>query len=88
MNELIVTELYKIIKRPRTYIGFAAITLIVTIIHLALYVDGANYVRFITMQIEQHFSIEGKIINGNLDAYIIMQTFDCANAFACRFSNR
>lgn len=74
MINLILIELYKIIKRPRSYIGFAAISVIVSIIHFALYVDGPSYIQFITLQIEQNFIIEGKIINGNLVTYIILQT--------------
>jgi ABC-2 type transport system permease protein len=67
-------ELYKIFRRGRSYIGFVAIAVIVGIIHLALYVDGANYVQFFIQQLEQSFNIQGKIINGNLVAYIILQT--------------
>jgi len=74
MWQLIKFELYKIIRRPRSYIGFAAITAIVALIHLALYVDGQNFVAFFIQQLEQSFSLQGKIINGNLAAWLILQT--------------
>jgi len=74
MWTLIKIELYKIIKRPRSYIGFVAIGVIVRIIQLAMLVDGSNYLQFIIHQLEQSFQIQGKIINGNLVAYIILQT--------------
>jgi ABC-2 type transport system permease protein len=74
MWQLIKIELYKIIRRPRSYIGFVAIAFIVTVIHLALYVDGLNYIQFFIQQVEQSFDIQGKIINGNLVAYLILQT--------------
>ena len=74
MWQLIKIELYKIFRRPRSYIGFVAIALIVSIIHLALYVDGPNYIQFFIQQLQQSFDIQGKIINGNLAAYLILQT--------------
>jgi len=73
MFDLISMELYKIRKRQRSYIGFAAIAVVVSIIQFALYVDGQDYVEFITMQIEQTFTINGTIINGNLVAYVILK---------------
>ncbi|MFI5135525.1 MAG: ABC transporter permease, partial [Chitinophagales bacterium] len=74
MWQLIKFELYKIIRRPRSYIGFVAITAIVSLIHLALYVDGPNFVAFFIQQLEESFDIQGKIINGNLAAWLILQT--------------
>jgi ABC-2 type transport system permease protein len=74
MWQLIKIELYKIFHRPRSYIGFVAIAFIVSVIHLALYVDGPDYIQFFIQQVEQSFDIQGKIINGNLAAYLILQT--------------
>lgn len=74
MYALIRTELYKIAKRPRSYIGFGAILLIVAIIEFALYVDGASYIEFIFQQLESFLSIEGKVLNGYLVCFIILQT--------------
>ncbi|MBK6354705.1 MAG: ABC transporter permease subunit [Saprospiraceae bacterium] len=74
MFTLIRTELYKIARRPRSYIGFAAILLIVAIIEFALYIDGASYIDFIFQQLEGFLSIEGKVLNGYLVCFIILQT--------------
>ena len=74
MLRLIKIELQKIMSKPRSFIGFAAITAIVGIIHFALFVDGKNYLSFITQQIEQSFLVQGNILNGNLVAFIILQT--------------
>ncbi len=71
---MIRTELYKIAKRPRSYIGFGAILLIVVIIEFALYIDGASYIEFIFQQLESFLSIEGKVLNGYLVCFIILQT--------------
>lgn len=74
MNKLIYFELVKIATKPRSYIGFAAITAIILLIHFAMYVDGQSYISFITQSVEQSFNIEGKFLNGNLICFIILQT--------------
>lgn len=67
-------ELQKIAARPRSYIGFVAITIIITLIHFAMYVDGKNYISFVTANVEQNFLFEGNVLNGNLICFIILQT--------------
>src|SRR5688500_17248130 len=67
-------ELFKIFKRPRTYIAFVAIAAIVILIQLAFYVDGESYVQFMLQTISESFNVEGKILNGYLVCYVILQT--------------
>ncbi len=67
-------ELFKIFKRPRTYIAFVAIAAIVILIQLAFYVDGESYVQFMLQTIDESFNVEGKILNGYLVCYVILQT--------------
>lgn len=67
-------ELYKISTKPRSFIGFGAITAIILIIEFALYIDGKTYLQFITNSLEQSFVIDGNILNGNLVCFIILQT--------------
>jgi ABC-2 type transport system permease protein len=67
-------ELYKISTKPRSFIGFGAITAIILIIEFALYIDGKTYLQFITNALEQSFVIDGNILNGNLVCFIILQT--------------
>jgi ABC-2 type transport system permease protein len=67
-------ELFKIFKRPRTYIAFVAIAAIVILIQLAFYVDGESYVQFMLQTISESFNVEGKILNGYLICYVILQT--------------
>ncbi len=74
MFTVIRTELQRIAARPRSYIGFIAITVIVGIIHLAMLKDGESYIGFITQSFEQSFIMSGKIVNGNLVCFIILQT--------------
>ncbi len=74
MINLVSIELYKIRKKPRSFIGFGAIAVIVLLIEVALYIDGQSYLQFVIQQVEQSFQIDGKIINGNLVTYILLQT--------------
>ncbi|MCE3279662.1 MAG: uncharacterized protein K0S44_1853 [Bacteroidetes bacterium] len=66
-------EFIKIAAKPRSYIGIAAITLIVGIILFAMKMDGLEFISFVTAPFEQALSFEGNILNGNLIAFIILQ---------------
>lgn len=67
-------ELFKVFKRPRTYISFAAIGAIVVLIQLAFFADGQNYMAFGMQSLTQTFDIQGKVLNGYLICFIILQT--------------
>lgn len=73
MWKLLQIELFKIFKRPRTYISFAAVAALVTIIQFGLKVDGKTYVEFMLRDLSASFNIEGKVLNGYLVCYIILQ---------------
>jgi ABC-2 type transport system permease protein len=74
MWTLLQIELFKIFKRPRTYIAFSAIAAIVLLIQLAFYADGETYVQFMLQNIDADFVVEGKVLNGYLICYVILQT--------------
>ena len=74
MISLIKNECIKYWSKPRTYIGFVAIATIVLIIQVALYVDGKTYWDFLTQSLSQTFEIQGLEFNGNMVAFIILQT--------------
>ena len=65
-------EILKIASKPRSYIGIAAITLIICVILFAMRLDGMTYISFITAPFEQSLSFTGNILNGNLMAFIIL----------------
>ncbi len=73
MWKLLQIELFKIFKRPRTYISFGAITALIVIIQLGLKVDGKSYIEFMLRDLSASFNIEGKVLNGYLVCYIILQ---------------
>lgn len=66
-------ELLKIATKIRSYIGIGALTLLIFIVLFAMKADGKSYVGFVTASFEQTLSFNGKILNGNLIAFIIMQ---------------
>ena len=74
MWNLVQIELFKIFRKPRTYIAFVAITAIVGLIQLGFYVDGETFIKFGMRALDESFNVEGKVLNGNLLAYIILQT--------------
>ncbi|RYF96583.1 MAG: hypothetical protein EOO00_02335 [Chitinophagaceae bacterium] len=74
MWTLLQIELFKIFKRPRTYISFAAIAAIVLLIQLAFYADGNTYIQFLLQNINTSFDVDGKILNGYLICFVILQT--------------
>lgn len=73
MFNLIGIELFKIVTKPRSYLGFLAITLIIALIQFAFYVDGKQYLDFIFQSLQNSFEIEGNVLNGSLICFIILQ---------------
>ncbi|MBC7722422.1 MAG: ABC transporter permease subunit, partial [Pedobacter sp.] len=73
MYKLIQIELYKIFRRPRTYIAFAAITSLITIIQFGLKLDGKTYADFMMRDLSSSLTIDGNILNGYLVCYIMLQ---------------
>ena len=77
MIQLILIELFKIVKRPRTYIGFLAIFLTVGAMQLAMYYEGEELISIAIQNLENDFRLEGKIINTNLMTYILLNSLEC-----------
>ena len=73
MVTLIQIELYKIFRRPRTYIAFGAIAALILIIQFGLKLDGKSYSDFLMKDIGGSMVIDGNIINGYLICYIMLQ---------------
>jgi ABC-2 type transport system permease protein len=64
-TELLKIELYKIFKRPRTFIAFGAIAVIILLVQFALKVNGKDFVQFYTDSQADTFDIPyEKILNG------------------------
>ena len=75
MWNLLQIELYKISRRPRTYIAFAAISAIVFIFQFAFKADGESYLNLMMQSVQDSFEIDrSKTINGYFMCYIILNT--------------
>ncbi len=73
MYKLIQIELFKIFRRPRTYISFLAITALIGVIQFGLKLDGESYLEFMMRDINSSITVEGKILNGYQVCYITLQ---------------
>ncbi len=73
MFSLLKIELYKIFKRPRTYIAFAVITVIILLVQIALKFGGEEYVDLMMTGAKETFDIPThQILNGYLVCFIVL----------------
>ncbi|MEO6190647.1 MAG: ABC transporter permease subunit [Saprospiraceae bacterium] len=72
--KLLRFEIYKIFSKPRTYIAYGAILIIVLLIEFALKASGQEFLDFLLNAFKDNFELEGNILNGYLVSYIILQT--------------
>lgn len=72
MLTLVQIELYKIFKKWRSYIGFIAITVLVTVIQVAISYEGSRTLNFATRNLQQSFVFVGNFLNGYLVSQIIL----------------
>lgn len=74
MATLVNIELYKIFKKWRTYIGFIAVGILVTIIEIALMAEGQRSINFMTRGLQQSFYMVGNLLNGYFVSYLILNS--------------
>jgi ABC-2 type transport system permease protein len=73
MLQLIQIELLKIFRKPRTYISFGAIALMVIVIQIALKFDGKSYIEFVVGGLKDSLDIPyTKILNGYFVCFVIL----------------
>ncbi len=72
MWKLLQIELFKIYRRPRTYIAFGAITAMIGIIQLGLKVDGKEYMEFVMADLSSSFQFEGNLLNGYFVCFVLL----------------
>lgn len=73
MWPLLRIELYKIFKRPRTYIAFAVIAAIILLLQIALKLDGAEYVGIMMSGMNESFDAPAsEVLNGYSVCFIIL----------------
>lgn len=75
MWKLLQIELFKIFRRPRTYIPFAAIAAMILIIQLGLRFDGLSYMELLMSSLSDTFNMPYSLmLNGYLVAFVILNT--------------
>jgi ABC-2 type transport system permease protein len=73
MWQLLQIELLKIFRKPRTYISFGAIAVMVIIVQIALKFDGASYIEFIVGNLKESLDIPyTHILNGYFVCFVIL----------------
>jgi ABC-2 type transport system permease protein len=72
---LLRIELYKIFKRPRTYISFGALTVFIVLIQFALKVNGEEFLKFFLGGQEMELDIPyAKLMTGYFVCFVILNT--------------
>ena len=75
MWKLLQIELFKIFRRPRTYIPFAAVAAMIFIIQLGLRFDGLSYMELLMSSLSDTFNMPYSLmLNGYLVAFVILNT--------------
>jgi len=73
MWQLLQIEIFKIFRKPRTYISFGAIAAMVIIIQIALKFDGQSYIELIIGSLKDSLDIPyTHILNGFFVCFIIL----------------
>lgn len=71
---ILKNEWIKTMKRPRSFMGFGIIIFICSMLISAFSHDGKEILSFVTQQLDNVFNVQGKILNGNLICFILLQT--------------
>jgi len=74
MLTLIRIELFKIFSKWRTYIGFIAVGLLISIVHLAMYLEGQSSIDRMTSDLRESFIFVGNLLNGYWISYLILNS--------------
>src|ERR1700733_3226186 len=73
MWQLLQIELFKIFRKPRTYISFGAIAAMVIIVQIALKFDGQSYIEFLLGSLKETLDIPyATILNGYFVCFVIL----------------
>lgn len=74
MVKLILIELKKVFGRKRSYIGFLAIFVLVSILQVAMWVEGQTFIDLFTQNLQETFVLEGNLMNGYFISFMLMNS--------------
>lgn len=70
---LLQLEIFKILKRPRTYISFGALALLILLIQLAMRANGGEFLELLLTNQSETFDVpKDKILNGYFVCFLIL----------------
>ena len=73
MWNLLQIELFKIFKKPRTYLAFAIIAAFIFLIQLGLFVNGKDWMMFMLGSLDETMNIEyDKLVNGYAVCFFVL----------------
>ena len=73
MWKLLQIELFKIFKKPRTYLAFVIIAAFILLIQLGLFVNGRDWLKFILGSLDETMDIEyNKLNNGYAVCFFVL----------------
>jgi len=73
MWNLLQIELFKIFKKPRTYLAFAIIAAFIFLIQLGLYVNGEDWMKFMLGSLDETMIINYKeLVNGYAVCFFVL----------------
>lgn len=73
MWNLLQIELFKIFKKPRTYLAFAIIAIFIFLIQLGLLVNGKDWMMFMLGSLDETMNIEyDKLVNGYAVCFFVL----------------
>jgi ABC-2 type transport system permease protein len=70
---ILQNELIKTFNKPRTYISFIALAILVVTLQFGFHHDGKEIIKLITQQVEENFDINGAVLTSNFICYLILQ---------------
>lgn len=71
---LLSFELIKMAHRPRTFLSIGLMSVLVALIFWGLKSEGENALQYILKSLDRNFIVNGKILNGYLATFIILNT--------------
>lgn len=74
MGTLIGIELKKVFGRRRSYIGFLAIFVLVSVLQIAMKAEGQTLINMVIQNLKDSFVMEGNLLNGYFISFMLMNT--------------
>lgn len=74
MFSLIIIELKKVFGRKRSYIGFLAIFVLISILQAAMWAEGQTFIDLFTQNLQDSFVFQGNLMNGYFISFMLMNS--------------